>query len=177
MERFVRLVTVSVRAQVLLMLVVFIFWCALSMSWYVCGVRNLCAIQVEAHSDITRSVGESLSVTQSPLAVIYERAGSAGEIFIMLLIAFVLGGLLGRILATPRENRESKDVEKQRPPLIFHLPAASEKPQLETRVGTPSHISAFTKQAAEIASASTERTNGRPKIRFNTSWSKPYKEN
>lgn len=173
MEYFVRLVTMSVRTQVLLVLVVFVFWCALSMSWYVCGVRNLCAIQAEAHSDIIRSgVVESLAITQSPLAVIYERAGSAGEIFIMLLIAFVLGGLLGRILATSGENRESKAVEKQQTPLIFHLPAASEKPQLATRVGTPSHISVFTKQTADTITTTKER----PKIRFNTSWSNPYKE-
>ncbi len=211
----------SLSRQIAFIIVVFVLWSVISGAWYVCGVRDLCAIKAEAHNGVvheTEADISTLSVTQAPLMIAFERSGAAGEIFVMLLVAFVLGALLGRILATPRSAEQL--------PLVFQLQdgkntrtGLSERADLSERVGVPTHVSAFTKKTALVAASApspapeqtpvmTYATNKpilmpaatskpitntevrpthndqpkahdqnkeRPKVRFNTSWSNPYR--
>jgi hypothetical protein len=142
-------------------LVVFAVWSALSTAWYVCGINNLCNNQAHAHEAVLEET--TLADTQAPVAIAFDRSGAAGEIFVMLMIAFVLGALLGRILTASRNTSST--------PSVFHMPSSPQKLALNApRVGTPVHISEFTKSPTL---ASKSKPN---KIRFNTSWSKPYNE-
>ena len=125
----------STKQYIVAIFVVFALWCVIASAWYVCGVNNMCAIQVEAHSAVVDPGGTDdipLANTQAPLMDGYDRSGAAGEIFIMLMIAFTLGALLGRILAN-----SGRDVTT----FTTSVPAVESAP----RIGTPMHISEFTK--------------------------------
>lgn len=128
--------TFSTKHYIAAVFVIFALWCAVSTAWYVCGVNNMCAIQAEAKgmtADPAGTDGIPLAATQAPLMDGYDRSGAAGEIFIMLMIAFTLGALLGRILANSGRAETASQLK---------LPLASEA---APRVGTPMHISEFTK--------------------------------
>lgn len=221
----------SLSRQIAFILVVFALWSVISGAWYVCGVRGLCAVKAEAHNGIAHEVETdtvALSVTQAPLMIAFERSGAAGEIFVMLLVAFVLGALLGRILAAPRTPEQL--------PLVFQLPEGNNpRTGLAERVGVPTHVSVFTKKTALVAASAPppapettpvlasatnkpilmpaplekdrllssslmgtaptskpiintavqkthseqlkvhDQNKERPKVRFNTSWSNPYR--
>jgi hypothetical protein len=137
-----------VARHVAFVLVVFALWSVIGTAWYVCGVRGLCTLEAEANSAINETdINSALSVTQVPLMTAFERSGAAGEIFVVLLIAFVLGALLGRILAT------SKTAEQL--PLVFELQNGNMRTGLAERVGAPTHVSAFTKNATLAAASAT----------------------
>src|SRR3989344_2745603 len=93
---------------------VFLLWSAVSIGWYVCGVNSLCAINAEA---------TELTDTQAPLAVGYDRAGAAGEIFVMLMIAFTLGALLGRVLGIAGSAQMPSMLETKIAPLHERISA------------------------------------------------------
>ena len=173
---------------------VFLLWSAVSIGWYVCGVNSLCAINAEA---------TELTDTQAPLVAGYDRAGAAGEIFVMLMIAFTLGALLGRVLGIAGSAQMPSMLETKIAPL-------------HERISAPVHISELTKhaprppmQASPRMSVSTltpapiiqlpsaasrppiiqikpptkptletpaQKNMERPKIRFNTSWSNPVRD-
>ncbi|MBI4067983.1 hypothetical protein HY413_01075 [Candidatus Kaiserbacteria bacterium] len=126
----------STKQYVVAIFIVFALWSAIATAWYVCGVNNLCAIQAQAKemtADPADTNGIPLADTQAPLIEGYDRSGAAGEIFIMLMIAFTLGALLGRILANSGRTETVSQMT---------LPIATEP---APRVGTPTHVSAFTK--------------------------------
>ncbi|MBP9669618.1 MAG: hypothetical protein KBE09_05010 [Candidatus Pacebacteria bacterium] len=65
-----------------------------------------------------------------PTAALYTISGATGEIFIMLLVSFVLGALLGRLLAaeqTPTERRLSVRTPQLPTPTIIPMPAPTVK--------------------------------------------------
>jgi|CXWL01.1.fsa_nt_gi hypothetical protein len=184
-------------------LIIFALWCGLSVAWYVCGVNQMCNISASAQENVsvqTTETGEFvLTKTQVPAIMAYDRSGAAGQIFVMLMIAFTLGALLGRILAAPREEESSS---------AMRLPVETEKIQIPERVRSPVHISEFTRnmprapipnpqpiQAKPLitpppkpisapiilpsptpAPTIAAKTPERPKVRFNTSWSNPNRD-
>ncbi|MBI2048679.1 MAG: hypothetical protein HYT30_02015 [Parcubacteria group bacterium] len=122
----------STTRSIVFILSVFAVWTILSIGWYVCGTNHMCDITATAETEVV--VG--LADTQAPVAVAFDRAGAAGEIFVMLMIAFTLGALLGRILAIPRDT----DTESS-------ASVAQESERSSPRTGAPVHISELTKAA------------------------------
>jgi hypothetical protein len=117
----------------------FVVWSVVSVGWYVCGVKDLCLHGqggvAEAQSIVIYNDGTTdLVETQGPVAVGYERSGAMGEIFVMLMIAFTLGALLGRILAAPKNNGENGETNKMS---VISLPGPTEKTKLSVPVVKP----------------------------------------
>lgn len=135
---------ISIGRQIAFIVAVFIIWCGISAAWYVCGVNDLCGPTAQAAESQEVSFAVQLSDSQLPLTVAYDRAGAAADIFIMLLVAFVLGALLGRILSLPRSVLTV--------PPLFMLQSGTGKEQIPERIGTPIHISEFTKKVSLTSS-------------------------
>lgn len=142
--------TFSTKHYIVAVFIVFSLWCAIATAWYVCGINNMCVINAEAHGgtihdtpadaesheiivDPAGTDGIPLTNTQAPLMEGFDRSGAAGEIFIMLMIAFTLGALLGRILANAGRTETASQMT---------LPLAAEP---APRANTPMHVSEFTK--------------------------------
>lgn len=130
---------ISIGKQISFILGVFFLWIIVASAWYVCGINNLCdaATQAAEEADIVYEI--TLSDSQLPVSMAYDRGGAAADIFIMLLIAFVLGTLLGRILSAPKALAV---------PPLFSLSSGTEKEALPERAGIPAHISEFTRKTA-----------------------------
>lgn len=120
-------------------LLAFAVWSAVSMGWYVCGIKDLCSV---AEAQDTVAYEDGLVETQAPVAIGYEKSGAAGEIFVMLMIAFTLGALLGRTLATSASTEETQSETKTNETPVIHLPAAAKNvsPPLQAVCVTPSPV-------------------------------------
>ncbi|MEK7627939.1 MAG: hypothetical protein AAB421_00780 [Patescibacteria group bacterium] len=147
-------------------LITFLAWGAISTGWFLCGVRNLCIAQA-AETTIS-------TVTEQPVAEIYTLSGSAGEILIMLLVSFVLGTFLGRLLSIERKAAVTEDappiviaktptLEPRPAPVVINLPHATEKPLITAPAFTPRP----TRPDMNLSKPKP------PSRQFNTSWSKP----
>lgn len=139
---------------------VFLLWSVISMGWYVCGVYSMCSVNAEAHDGITHddagaAAAHALAETQAPLAVGYDRAGAAGEIFVMLMIAFTLGALMGRILgvmgSAPAISFEHTKVAPLRERVGAPTPLEAERGTSPRPLTGPVHISELTKRAPRPA--------------------------
>src|SRR3989344_2798103 len=184
---------------------VFLLWSAVSMGWYVCGVNSLCSINAEATDAVAGEGSEVLGLadTQAPLVAGYDRAGAAGEIFVMLMIAFTLGALLGRVLGIAGSAQMPSMLETKIAPLHERIsapvhiseltkhaprPPMQANPRLPVSTLTPAPIIHLPSAASRppiiqikppakpALETPAQKNMERPKIRFNTSWSNPVRD-